>query len=561
MKIRNILFEIHPILQGLKLDFTNESDSVVNTIIIAGENGVGKSVILNTIFNFTHALWDFHGVGDEKIIYEVEISEDEYTALDFGKKTNKYPKPYNNDKYIIEIDYRVNNWDRYENYYIDDNNNRISMPSNIFFIQNTGVHAFSSVFSEAEINFSPDEINYVTSSNIDQDSSKNIKSSQSLSTQITQLLVDVQSLDALDFSQWARANKDKLIDENQLDVRIKRFTNAFDFMFPNKKYKTIENKNDSKQVLFEENGKIMNISQLSSGEKQIVFRGGFLLKDINKLKGSLIIIDEPEISLHPDWQLKIMSFFKKLFTNDAGVQTSQMVITTHSPFILHNYNRNDDKVIILKKSNSGLVSILEDPKFYSWSSEKLVREAFNISHLYSDSKSIVFVEGETDEKYFKKALEIFGKNNSGIEFNWIGRVNEKGSVEFTGNTALNQAKAFLLANPEQMKNKTVLFYDSDTNVPEETLNKLFIRTMPSNLDNTLFKIGVENLLTISESFDVASFYKTIRSDDKYGGVTIKTSLNKMSLCSHICDELPNEALFVLLQHLNAQIDRLARDIG
>jgi len=54
----------------------------------------------------------------------------------------------------------------------------------------------------------------------------------------------------------------------------------------------------------------MSISQLSSGEKQIVFRGSFLLKDKESSKGALILIDEPEISLHPNWQLKVLSFFK-----------------------------------------------------------------------------------------------------------------------------------------------------------------------------------------------------------------------------------------------------------
>jgi len=78
-----------------------------------------------------------------------------------------------------------------------------------------------------------------------------------------------------------------------------RFTEAFEIVFGEdlKLDKIVNNITPifTKQSGFEE----IEIYNLSSGEKQIIFRGAFLLEDKNSLKGSLVLIDEPEISMHP----------------------------------------------------------------------------------------------------------------------------------------------------------------------------------------------------------------------------------------------------------------------
>lgn len=71
------------------------------------------------------------------------------------------------------------------------------------------------------------------------------------------------------------------------------------------KYSRVENMDGHKAILFEKNGKLIQIDALSSGEKQIVYRGCFLLKDANAMNGAFVFIDEPEISLHPKWQMKV----------------------------------------------------------------------------------------------------------------------------------------------------------------------------------------------------------------------------------------------------------------
>lgn len=557
MKIRKIGFTNHPIFGDLQLDFTDAEGKTINTIIIAGENGVGKSLLLNSIFEFSNLTLNGEK-RDEKRCFEIELSKQEVEILKIGQNSKQY---FNNIEYVenvfkIQIDFNITgNWNQINIRGKLENGFSEPMIGHLFSEADTN-SILRAIFSDVEINFTPKEIKTVTSTNIDSDNLKSQRSNSNLATEITQLLIDVQSLDALEFTEWARNNTGQPVDNDKIDIRIKRFTSAYDFMFPLKRYKRIENKDNKKEIIFEENGKEMSISKLSSGEKQIVFRGSFLLKDKESSKGALILIDEPEISLHPNWQLKVLSFFKKLFTDNTGEQTSQIIISTHSPFIIHNANRNDDKVIILQKDLAGKTVIPNEAKFFGWSNEKLVQKAFNINHFLTANKTTVFLEGETDEKYYNKCLEVFNKTHLPIEFKWIGRINEKGNAENTGDTALNQAKTFFTANMEQIKSKIILFYDSDTNKPEEDIENLSIRKMKINNENLTFKIGVENLITIDQNIDVPTFYKQRIKTDDYGAESIIRELDKTKLCTFICDSLDLEKQKVALKKIENEIDRL-----
>ena len=66
---------------------------------------------------------------------------------------------------------------------------------------------------------------------------------------------------------------------------------------------------------------------LSAGEKQFL---SFLCYNAF-LTRSVVIIDEPEISLHPDWQRRLIS------TLESQKSENQFILTTHSPFIYSKY--------------------------------------------------------------------------------------------------------------------------------------------------------------------------------------------------------------------------------
>jgi predicted ATPase len=556
MRIRNIKYKNHPLFGNTEFDFTDEKGNSVNTIIIAGENGVGKSLLLNDIFDFSNNKLS-ENIRDEKKIVEFEITDNDLEILKNHSNLKSYfTTTFSTKIFQITYDYNYSSWDQVNVSFKINSGFSPPLVGTVFAMTETK-RILKCLFSDVEINFNSKSISTVTSGNLDNSSLSSQRSNTNLATEITQLLIDVQSLDALELNEWVRNNPGKIVEQNIIDTRIRRFTTAFDYIFETKKYKRIENFNKQKQIIFQEGNREMNINQLSSGEKQIVFRGGFLIKDKESSKGALVLIDEPEISMHPNWQLKILNFFKKLFTSSDGIQTSQVIIATHSPFIIHNANRIDDKVIVLKRNEENKTIILHHPKFLGWSSEKVVREAFSIDNLVSNEKATVFVEGITDEQYFNKAIEIFQLNDTELQFKWIGRIGEKGNVENSGDTALNHAKTFFISNPEHTKTKIVLLYDSDTNKPEEDNGNLLVRKMHSNKENTIFKIGIENLLQLDSDFDFKAFYKEKTKIDDYSAESIIRELNKSQLCDYICNKLDIEVQKNIFQNIKKEIDKIS----
>ena len=92
---------------------------------------------------------------------------------------------------------------------------------------------------------------------------------------------------------------------------------------------------DKKKVIgFTKYGHEIPTSSLSSGEKQIIERAVPFLEQMNDEKDNLCLIDEPEISLHPKWQVKIFSFYKDLCWDIDGKQQNQIIMASHSSSLL-----------------------------------------------------------------------------------------------------------------------------------------------------------------------------------------------------------------------------------
>ena len=68
------------------------------------------------------------------------------------------------------------------------------------------------------------------------------------------------------------------------------------------------------------------------------------------------MIDEPELSMHPKWQKKIVKYYKDLFT-ESGIQKTQLFIATHSEHVLNEVlnDKNNNLVITLTEA-SGIIT-------------------------------------------------------------------------------------------------------------------------------------------------------------------------------------------------------------
>lgn len=140
------------------------------------------------------------------------------------------------------------------------------------------------------------------------------------------------------------------------NCKISRFESAFNTFFESLKFKKVDISSvDEKKILFEKYGTEIPLDSLSTGEKQIVFRGAYLLKNSHNMNGGVVLIDEPELSMHPKWQEKILQYYRSLFTTN-GSQSAQMIIATHSEYILRSALENPDDILIitLNQSENGI---------------------------------------------------------------------------------------------------------------------------------------------------------------------------------------------------------------
>ncbi len=517
-KIRKVEFLNHPILGNLSLDFCDTNGHAADTVIFAGENGVGKSTILNTLYELISHRLDF----EANIEYEFE---GQTFNLKFHWKV--YP---GGQRYITAQD-----------------NTGMEMISGSSEFQRK--YPLYGIFSDVDINFHSNNLTSVTSLALDREA-KSRRSSNNLPTEIKQLIIDIQALDDADIAYWVKTHPNTSTDSINIHERMPRFTRAFDRMFDDLKYSRVENIDGHKAILFEKNGKLIQIDALSSGEKQIVYRGCFLLKDANAMNGAFVFIDEPEISLHPKWQMKVMDYYKGIFTDESGHQTSQIFAVTHSPFIIHNENRRNDKVIVLNRDSSGNIVVNDKPEYYKCSSVEVIQDAFEI-HDFDSGTPTVYLEGRTDEKYFKKTAEVFDMDLP-FQFRWIGYIDGNGQEVNTGKDSINRAVQFLIAQNLPFVNIALL--DSDTNVKTKSQKNVIVSSIHKYDNAKGIKVGIENALVL-DGVDVERFRKQNKITDEYGGTKIIPEFLKMQCCDYICNLDPEEQKKILI-NLKAEIDTL-----
>ena len=542
MHVLNLKITQHPILGNLFLDFTDCNGNPIDNIIFAGENGCGKTTILDILSNLGNVSSLPLNVTIEAFL-KLNSLEQRTFKLQFGPMEDSKWGDLNYVNYkIIRLD---NHSFHVHSTFYEDSKQQLQVGPRDVSMQ------FNCVYLTPEITFIPRQISSVTAKSTDSYSGGLIKSTSDIATTITQLLIDIDNQDNNDFCQLYTQRPAADYSLVQRKPRISRFNNAFSEIFDNMRIEKIENQDNQKKLLFKHHDNLVPVDKLSTGEKQIVFRGGFLLQNQQSTTGALVLIDEPEISLHPDWQKKISSFYKKIFTNDSGVQTSQIFMATHSPFIVHNNNRQNEKVIIFKRDTEGKIVVDTSPEYYSYDSKKVISKAFNCV-FETPSIPTVFLEGRTDEAYFNKALEVYGFDNSILQFKWIGYIDSKGQEANTGKDALNKAYHFLYA--QNTNHKCILLYDNDTQRQNLDNNNIYVRTIPFYQNQKGMKKGIENAL-ILDDLDLTSFYNTKVSVGDYGEQKIISEFDKMSLCKHICS-LPNTELEIILANVKLEIEKV-----
>ena len=105
----------------------------------------------------------------------------------------------------------------------------------------------------------------------------------------------------------------------------KKFQDLVDKLFAETGKRLVRTKNE---ILFSQIGEELTPYQLSSGEKQLLAILLTVLTEDNQ--HYVLFMDEPEVSLHIDWQQKLIEMILDLNPN------VQIILTTHSPAVIMN---------------------------------------------------------------------------------------------------------------------------------------------------------------------------------------------------------------------------------
>lgn len=417
MKLREVKWHNHPILGDLKIDLVNsDTDIPYDTIVIAGENGTGKTTILKTLYDFLN---------------QGPITPFEYVEyqLDNGDIYQAYPLGGN----ALDSFFKVKNMQTQKEFEIRSNRNNNS--NNIRTTLEDPRH-YGCAYTKARANYETQAISTISGMTTDADIYN--ETAETNANRLKQLLVDVQNQDNREFTKLAKETG-IAYPEFEPNSKMHRFSSAFNNFFDNNlKYDRVETIDGKHEVFFQKHGADIKIDNLSTGESQIVFRGAYLLRNAGKLDGSIIFIDEPEISMHPLWQEKILSYYKGIFTKD-GVQKAQLIVATHSQGVIRDAikDKENTKIIVLTSDANGKIGYSDNfaPAVLNYISEAEINyQAFNIyspeyhdalyGYIESEGWFGDFCNGKKLIKYIKLEIERNGKIKKDADGNPITREEE-----------------------------------------------------------------------------------------------------------------------------------------
>ena len=113
--------------------------------------------------------------------------------------------------------------------------------------------------------------------------------------------------------------------------------------------------------------------------------------DVNN---SVILIDEPEISLHPQWQRKIIDVYKSIGENN------QLIIATHSPHIVGSVK--SENLRVMTKDTDGIKIINNDNLSETYGK--------NIGDILCTTMELDSLRNEDITDKLNKAYDLLSKN-------------------------------------------------------------------------------------------------------------------------------------------------------
>ena len=320
MKIEKVHIKNVKGIKDLELSFKKD-DKILNLIVLAGVNGSGKTTILESIENFfNNKNVNYEEPKKSNVDLDIFFEKFEKKNIEEAEKSsNNYKQPlWNFFNALQSYQYeKYNNNGLYQNLIAK----RFENPPKIIYVPAENkfeeIQTYSTTLSK-EYKF----INIVNSNVI-----RDIPSY--IATKRNYLATIEEDLTMKEVTNKVVNEINSIFNILELDAKLKGFS-----------------KDEKTLPIFENSaGEEFDINNLSSGEKQLFLRT--LSIKMLEPNNSIILIDEPELSLHPKWQRRIIEVYRKIGENN------QIIVATHSPHILGSVS--NENIFILYRNENGKI--------------------------------------------------------------------------------------------------------------------------------------------------------------------------------------------------------------
>lgn len=217
---------------------------------------------------------------------------------------------------------------------------------------------------------------------------------------------NVASIQALAIGRIARRKRRSLelpsspfYEEYETDQSLIKMTEALQILGYGWSMETTNADKNEYELRLTRFGRSYNLSRASSGEKELI---NYILAIYGlNIRDALIIIDEPEVHLHPRWQATLLRLFERL-AKDTG---NQFVMATHSPAFVSPASISYVSRVFLDGRQSRIVQVANKSLPEQKHLMSIVNSHNNERVFFADR--VILVEGISDRLFFEKIIAHF----------------------------------------------------------------------------------------------------------------------------------------------------------